>query len=191
MSAETLLSFGILICLIFFTPSIAAAMPQITADVETEFAVYSPYTVDAVPAVPPYSIDPDLAHVTNSDQFKFADSEKALLVRNAFVARPSQFKQVYDVYNYCQEANIPIFVTTDSMLHVYHILFDYTLRILETRKFYDDLAGLNEAMLERALSQYERATDPLAKTAAEKNLAYFTVASVLLEPTTPIPPEVR
>ena len=139
MSLSRLFSFGALICLILLVPSMVLAMPQIIGDVETEFGVYSPYSVNVVPNVPPYFIDPDLATVTNSDKFTFTEDERARLVRNGFVAQPSQFKQVYDIYNYCQENRIPIFVTTDSMLHVYHILFDYTLRILETRRFADDL----------------------------------------------------
>jgi len=190
MSVEGFSKLGVLIVLVFMLPSMVRAMPQIVSDVKTEFGIYSPYGVDVVPSVPLYAIDPDLANVTNSEKFTFTDHEKALLVQNGFVARPSEFKQVYDVYNYCQEFGIPIFVTTDSMLHVYHILFDYTLRILETRKFHDDLEGLNEVMLERAISQYESATDPRAKTAARKNVAYFTVASVLLNPTVSIHPEV-
>ncbi len=191
MSANRFFSFGILVVLVILLPSIATGFPQIIGDVETEFAVYSPYMVDVVPNVPLYFTGADLENVANTDQFKFTGNEKSLLVRNGFVAGPSQFKQVYDIYNYCQEFDIPAFVTTDSMLHTYHILFDYTLRILELRKFYGNLEKLNKAMLERAISQYESATDPRARTAARKNVAYFTVASVLLEPKTSIPSDVR
>jgi len=192
MSARRFLSFTILVILAFASSSIAlAVMPQITGDVETEFGIYSPYMVDVVPDVPRYFPGPDLANVTNIGDFQFTDKQKALLAQNAFVAGPTRFKQVYDVYNYCQEFGIPIFVTSDSMLHTYHILFDYTLRILETRKFYGDLEELNKVMLEQAISQHEAATDPRAIVASKKNLAYFTVASILLETSTPIPPEVR
>jgi hypothetical protein len=195
MSAKRSLNIGVLanVVLLLSCMSITEviAMPQITDNVQTEFGIYRPYAVDVVPNVPSYVIDPNLANVTNTEQFKFADNEKALLVQNGFVARPSRFRQIYDVYSYCRGVGIPIFVTTDSMLHVYHILFDYTLRILETRKFYDDLEGLNETMLERSISQYEGATDPRARTAARKNMAYFAVASVLLNPAISIPSEVR
>ena len=182
---------GVLMVLILLLPSITLAMPQIIGDVETEFGIYSPYGVNVVPNVPAYFIDPDLTHVTNSKDFTFTDDERARLVQNGFVAQPSQFKQVYDVYNYCQENGVPIFVTTDSMLHTYHILFDYTLRILETRRFADELESLNAAMLDRSIAQYESATDARARTSAKKNVAYFTVASVLLNPDIPIPPDVR
>ncbi|MBD3181543.1 DUF3160 domain-containing protein [Candidatus Poribacteria bacterium] len=169
----------------------ASAMPQIIGDVETDFAVYTPYTVDVIPNVPEYFTGPKLENVTNRDQFVFTDGEVELLTKNYFTAKPSQFKQVYDVYNYCQKKGIPIFVTTDSMLHTYHILFDYSLRILEIQRFFDDLMHLNRAMLEISISQYEAASEPLAKIAALKNIAYFTVANILLEPSTNIYPDAR
>ena len=190
MSVNRYFCFVILLSLVFILPSISTAMPQIMGDVETEFAVYSPYIVNVMPNMPLYYTGANLENVTNTDQFEFTDSEKAMLVQNGFVAGPGRFKQVYDVYNYCQKLEIPIFVTTDSMLHTYHILFDYTLRILEMRKFYGDLEKLNQTMLESAILQYETATDSRAIEAARRNVAYFAVASVLLEPETPIPPYV-
>jgi len=171
--------------------STAMSMPQINSSVSTEFGLYVPYTVSVVPNVPNYAIKPDLGNVNNRNLFQFTDKEKELLVKNGFVVDQTKYKQVYDVYNYCQKENIPIFVTTDSMLHVYHILYDYTLRILETRKLYDDLDKLNNTMLKSAMSQYDQATDARAKTAAKKNLAYFTVASVLLDPSIIIPAQVK
>ena len=92
--------FGVLIVLILLLPSITLAMPQIIGDVETEFGIYSPYSVNVVPNVPAYFIDPDLTHVTNSKDFTFTDDERSRLVQNGFVAQPSQFKQVYDIYNH-------------------------------------------------------------------------------------------
>jgi len=183
------LSITTILFVLFISP--VFSFPQITSNIETEFGVYTPYLVNVVPNVQPYTIKGDLSNITNLSLFQLTDNEKKLLAKNGFVASPTKYKQVYDIYNYCQKANIPIFVTTDSMLHVYHILYDYTLRILETRKLCDDLEKLNAVMLKNAISQYEMATTPLAKTAAKKNLAYFAVASVLYNPATAIPSQVK
>lgn len=182
--------FGIAILLLIF-PFQANSMPRIISNIETEFGNYIPYISDVNPAVKPYIIDPNLSNISNLDAFQFTETEKKLLVKNGFVARPSNFKQVYDIYNYCQKHNIPIFVTTDSLLHVYHILYDYTLRIIESREFFDDLGNLNAVMLKQAISQYESANTSLAKSAAQKNIAFFAVASVLLNPKVPIPSVVK
>ncbi|MGB9597017.1 MAG: DUF3160 domain-containing protein, partial [Candidatus Poribacteria bacterium] len=181
----------IMVVLLILIVSSTFSFPQITSNIETEFGIYTPYLVDIVPNVQPYTIKSDLSNVSNISSFQLTDDEKKILAKNGFVASPTKYKQVYDIYNCCQKENIPIFVTTDSMLHVYHILYDYTLRILETRKLCDDLDKLNAILLKNAISQYEMATTPLAKTATKKNLAYFAVASVLYNPATIIPSEVK
>jgi hypothetical protein len=183
------LSLAFIILLII--SSTAISMPQITSSISTEFGTYVPNIVNTTPNVPNYIIKPDLGNVANQNLFQFTNKEKELLAKNGFVVDQTKYKQVYDIYNDCQKKNIPIFVTTDSMLHVYHILYDYTLRILETRKLYDDLYKLNGTMLKSTMSQYDSATDPLAKSAVKRNLAYFTVASVLLDPSITIPAEVK
>ncbi len=184
-------SFLITVILIFLVVSTAFSLPQITSNIETEFGIYTPYLVNIVPNANPYTIKSDLSNVSNVSLFKFTDNEKKLLARNGFVASSTKYKQIYDIYNYCQKSNIPIFVTTDSVLHVYHILYDYTLRILETRKLCDDLDKLNAVLLKNAISQYESATTTSAKTATKKNLAYFAVASVLNNPSVVVPSQVK
>jgi hypothetical protein len=185
------IKFVLIITLLTLLASTAFSFPQITSNVETEFGIYSPYIVNIVPNVQPYTIKPDLSNITNKEKFQLTDNEKKLLAKNGFVASPTKYKQVYDIYNYCQKENIPIFVTTDSMLHVYHILYNYTLRILETRKLCDDLEKLNGVMLKNAIAQYDMATTPLAKTATKKNLAFFAVAGVLNNPSITVPAQVK
>ena len=182
--------FSIAFLLLTF-PLQVNSMPRITSNIETEFGTYIPYISDVKPDVKPYAIDPNLNNISNLNRFQFTEAQKRLLAKNGFVAIPSNFKQVYDIYNYCQKNNIPIFVTTDSLLHVYHILYDYTLRIIESREFFNDLENLNAVMLKQAITQYESAKSSLAKSAAQKNIAFFTVASVLLNPKVPIPSMVK
>ena len=49
----------------------------------------------------------------------------------------------------------PIFITTDAVLHVSHILFDYNLGIAEIYRFVKDLDNLTDAMLEISTNQYK------------------------------------
>jgi len=160
---------------------------DIAEDVETEFGTYHPYLVNVEPCVEPYTIEPDFSNVVNFNDFTFSDTDKVLLLQNGFVVKPSYYKQIYDVYNECGDMRIPAFVTTDAVLHTYHILYDYMLRILEVQEFVDDLDSLNRKMLTEAESMYAEATDPDIKEAARKNVAFFAVGSVLLDSTTVIP----
>ena len=153
------------------------------------FAAYEPVVVSVKPQVSPYEVD--LSRVTNADLLaRLSPEELALLEQNGFVVVPSRIAQIYDVYKAAKERNIPIFVATDALLHTFHILYDYTLRTAEIEHFVQNLQGLNATMMEAALEQYQE-TSGRTKEAALKNVAYFAVASTLLDPQTPVPPEVK
>jgi len=161
--------------------AIAAALPG-------GFAEYVPYEVEVRPSVPPYEVDLD--RVANPDLLtRLTDEQRALLEKNGFVVVPSRIEQIYEVYKSAKERGIPIFVTTDALLHTYHILYDYTLRAAEINYFVNDLKGLNAAMIKAAEEQYSAATGKV-REAARRNLAFFSVASALLDPDTQIPAEV-
>ena len=152
------------------------------------FADYVPYQVKAQPAVPGYEIN--LGQVANSDLLMgLSDEQRALLEENGFVVVPSRAAQIYEIYKTAKERGIPIFVTTDALLHAYHILYDYTLRSAEIQHFVNDLQGLNAAMRQVAEEQYLAASGEVQE-AARRNLAFFSVASVLLEPGTQIAADV-
>ncbi len=152
------------------------------------FADYVPYQVKVEPAVPGYEIN--LGQVANPDLLtRLSDEQRALLEENGFVVVPSRMAQIYEIYKSAKERGIPIFVTTDALLHTYHILYDYTLRSAEIQHFVNDLQGLNAAMIEVAKEQYSAASGGVQE-AARRNLAYFSVASVLLDPSTQIAAEV-
>ena len=152
------------------------------------FADYVPYQVKVEPAVPGYEINLD--EVANPDLLiRLTDEQRALLEENGFVVVPSRVAQIYEIYKAAKERGIPIFVTTDALLHTYHILYDYTLRSAEIQHFVNDLNGLNAVMIEVAKEQYSTAPGEI-REAARRNLAFFTVASALLEPGTQIAAEV-
>ncbi|MCK4348274.1 MAG: DUF3160 domain-containing protein, partial [Thermoplasmatales archaeon] len=111
--------------------------------IEQKFASYSSYPVDVIPNAKAYGFTPE-----NIENFYLAETQKKILEENGFVVIPAYSKQFYEVYKGCRENNIPIFVTTDSMLHTYHIMYDYTLRILEVKKFLEDLETLTQSMLD-------------------------------------------
>ncbi len=158
---------------------------NITSDVQTEFGVYHPYAVSVTPAVATYTFSLDFSDVTNFSKFAsaFAEADKSLLRQNHFVSKPSQFKQIYSLYNSAKENNIPQFVTTDALLHTFHILYDYSLRLLEVKRFADDVKALNHAVLERMWEYFHQTGSPsdssLMGKAIQKDIAYLTVAEYI------------
>ncbi len=155
---------------------------DIQSPVTTEFAEYVPNCVVVVPSVKPYVIADDFSNVANIGQFSFSDVQKELLRKNGFVAIPSDFKEMYDIYNKALNESLPIFVTVDSVLHAFHKQFDDILRSLETRYFYSALQSMTQSLLEGSIDQLSQSTDPQIQNAIRRNIAYFSVANQLINP---------
>lgn len=126
--------------------------------------------------------------IVNLKQFHLNQRAQQTLKEIGFVIIPGRGeKDISDVYIACRKNNEPIFVTTDSILHVSHILFDYNLRITEICKFVKELNDLTDAMLRATSLQYRSAKNKSVKEAAKKNLAYFAVAKKLIDPEYKVP----
>jgi hypothetical protein len=158
------------------------------------FGSYSLEPSSVNPSVPTYTVQPGLANVANASDFKLSSGMQALIEKNAFAARTpqgTQYKQMYQLYQDFGFRNVPAFVTTDSLLHVYHLLFDKLLRSIEVKYLMDDLKQLNAAMLKATQSQYDHLKGTSAENAAKRNLAFFSVAVRLLDPNASVPPDVQ
>ncbi len=111
---------------------------------------------------------------------KLTKAQAQLLQKNLLMARPSNLQQLFHVYENNDYLNVPSFVTSDTVLQLYHIFFDYTLRTAESEAFLPALQKLTVGMLKESIKQYHSLDDANLKAAALKNVAYFTVANRLL-----------
>lgn len=166
-------------------PATAAPVPVGSIDALPVFAAYADPLPIAAPALAQEAIAPDLSNV----RMPFVLSEEQLqrLARDGFVVSPGSEKEFFTVYEQARYANVPIFVTSDSLLHVYHLLFDKTLRTAETKHFVQLLRDLNPAVLARADAQYQELRTTPWEDAARRTVAYFGVATRLLEPDAEVP----
>ncbi|MGE5329332.1 MAG: DUF3160 domain-containing protein [Deltaproteobacteria bacterium] len=131
--------------------------------------------------VPEYKIKADLSNVVNIEQFgTFTKEQKTLLVKNGFVVLPTNEEQLFYIYERNEYLKIPSFISTDSVLQVYHLFFDYSLRKVEEQKLTPVLGQLTSNMLLESIKQYKNIKNPFVKEAAAKNVAYFAVAQKLL-----------
>jgi hypothetical protein len=88
--------------------------------------------------------------------------------------------------------DLPVFVTTDSMLHLFHVVFDCSLRILENQTFYPMILGLTQYAFNAAKNDYAGVPhDGSIKYWAVRNsTVYFAVAlSLLTNETLSLPSE--
>jgi len=164
------------------------------------------------PIIPPYSLPLDISKIQNtqrvSEHLNLSGELLDKLKNNGFVVTKMEdlFKgQIYSDENFeyfysqlqsfgicrdfiCSEGQekeglpVPIFITTDSVLHYYHLVFSSTLLRLERSIFFDSLWQMDKDLLESSMNLYKQTNDPLIKEAARRNMAYFSVALKLLQP---------
>ena len=144
-----------------------------------------------------YSLPISLSEVENMDEINLSPDQLALLAQNGFVVQapdnsPSKLlSEFYQGYESTRYGDIPAFITTDSVFHVYHLVFDKMLRDLEREMFIPMLRELTTAMIAATKAQYDQVAGTSLEEAALRNLAFFSVAGSLLQSGDPIPDEVR
>ncbi len=184
---KLMLFLGKIFFIILFavTTTHSQMLATITEDVTTEFGTYHPIPVDFTAQVPAFTFKPDFGDVNNFNQvsWNFNGMDSALLRANHFTVKKSQYKQLFDVYNYCTWNGTPIFVTTDAVLHTYHVLFDRILAEIEMKKFVAELNALTENLIIETENVYSQSVKADAKEAARRNLAFLYVAKKLLNGT--------
>lgn len=170
------------------------------ANLKEKFAAYfKPVDVKAGAKIEPYELPLDLSKVAN-----FEDVQRKLalannldsLKKNGFVVIPwGTCEKITEPYDQLKGREVPIFVTSDTLLHLYHIQFDETLKDIEEREFYPDLVEMSKAMYETCLKVFNT---PLRKTSPQmfdvlnawkRNAIFFAVALSILEEEQKITPE--
>ena len=130
----------------------------------------------------------DLNQIVNLDQYATLPSKaRALLERNGFVLQEGNWEQPFFIYEANAYWNIPHFVTLDSILHLYHLCFQFALRRLEERVLAPRLAQFTRRLLAQCVQTYRQAPTPELKDAALRNIAYVGVAARLQNLNDPLP----
>lgn len=156
-----------------------------------EFAPYTVVPVDEQPSLPAYKVETDLSNVENSSRFRFNAEAQARMAENGFVVIPAMHVEYFLLYEANRYDNVPNFITTDAMLHNYHLYFQHLLKTVERDKLIPELKELNAGMMSLSNEQYRVLQDSAWENAALRNLAFFTVGSCLLDSQTQIPSEVK
>lgn len=157
---------------------------------------YEPYESNIEPNAPGYTLPLDLNDIVNYDDINRiipVDPISYLIRKNGFVighfGLPLPWLEADNIityYEYLSSSQIPLFVTIDTFLHLYHLQFDQTLKGIEEREFTPDISNLTVAMLNEAMQQYEQLDGDLNE-AARRNIAYLSVAQRLIDPNVSIP----
>ncbi|TRZ81444.1 DUF3160 domain-containing protein [bacterium] len=158
-----------------------------------KFAEYEEVSVNITPQIPSYSVEKDLSNVINKKDFFFlSDNAKEALAKNNFVVTlPAYNQEFFSIYESNRYDYTPNFITADSIVHNYHLAFDYLLRDLEKTELKPELTELAYQMLQASQSQYEELKGTDWENAAKRNVAFFAVVDKILYPEMAIPEYVK
>lgn len=140
------------------------------------------YRYTETPSAPQYPLPVDPARITNSDALDaLTASQTAALSQNGFVVIPDQAIQMFYLYEeYSQSADnqapTPNYITVDSLLHAYHLFFDYTLRSAEETYLVDACEKLSKICAYHNDKFSATLPDGELRKAARANTLYFSIA---------------
>ncbi len=162
------------------------------SDVDTfSFATYQEVPVNIQPKITPYTVSGGLSNVSNKDDFELDDKVKNMLIKNGFAVKPAWNKEFFSLYESNRYSYIPNFVTTDSILHNYHLYFDYLLRRIEEEKFIPLLKKLNIDTLKISEEYFNQLKGTPWENAAKRNIGFFAVGGSLMDPNFSVPDPVK
>ncbi|MHA1986097.1 MAG: DUF3160 domain-containing protein [Promethearchaeota archaeon] len=108
------------------------------------------------------------------NSFSLTNAEENLLEQNKFVVLNRMgTEDILDAFKFYWDADLPIFITTDAILHTWHLIFDSTLENLEENIFYPLLSKLGTNMIQNALTMYN------IDLIMEDTLIYLVISSEL------------
>lgn len=148
----------------------------------------------------------DLSKVAYFDRVKevlgLKSEHEAMLAQYGFVSinisEPSDDDVLYPAlrfedfyYGLVYHNDLPAFITTDSILHLFHVVFDCSVRILEEKVFYSILENITRFGFEKSLNDYNSMPKDgsLRYWTVRNSTVYFAVALSLLQNQTITVPE--
>ena len=140
-----------------------------------EFAPYKEIPVQDTAIVKSYQVAPDLSNVINAKRFDFSDNARESLIKNGFVVLPAMGHEFFMTYEINRYDNVPNFITTDAVVHNYHLFYSHLLQNVEQQALIPELKKLNASLLQRAETDYKDLKGSDWENAARRNLAFFAV----------------
>ena len=165
------------------------------------FKYYSQSEAGAAAVVPQYDLPLDSAKIANTKPRRvqnLLNNEDAmrLLRENGFVVLPEAVgHDLGDIYDLLKREDVPLVITPDVILHLFHICFDETLKDLEEEVLAWDMLDMTVNLLDSQKKGYEQSMANLQAgnmtpeqvdqqrrlgEAYRRNVAYLSVAHKLL-----------
>jgi len=134
-----------------------------------------------------YGLPVDLEKVNGyaelKTRFDITPEQERLLSENGFVVlRVNMFETLGEAYTYIIDNSLPLLITTDAVVHAYHVLFDEILKRAEMNELIDVTNTTIATLLSEAQIELSTYTGTPLENAAKLNLMYLEVAYALINP---------
>jgi hypothetical protein len=150
----------------------------------------------------PENYDRDIKGKFNLD---LTEKQKDLLLNNGVLIVPGDKDRFENAYTKLSESKsyktdgewgydengIPIIITTDSVMHLFHIEFNELLKNIEINKLSPMLNEFLDKTIDESTAQYNALQDKELKELSRRNVAYLSVAKKLLDPKFNVPGMVK
>ncbi len=105
-----------------------------------------------------------------------------LLDKGAIILPGNEYDRFEHAYANLNQKDIPVFITSDSILHLFHLEFNEILKNLEIKKLSPMLKEFLKSLIKESMRQYNGFEDGELKELSKRNIAYLSVAMKLLDP---------
>ena len=154
--------------------------------------VFAAYQLEPVRAQPGLSQEPVDAGMGNVLVPLVLSAEQLQsLAESGVIASPGDYPEFHLLYQETVRQNLPVFVTSDGLLHAYHLIFDQLLSSLEESVFLPKLRELNQALMAESQAIYEQLVGSAWEEAAHRTYAFLAVGSRLADPEFQLPAAVE
>ena len=118
------------------------------------------------------------------------DAEEKLAANGFVVLKDYERGNISECYmEFFDESDVSVFITTDALLHIFHVVHDDMLKEIEKEHLYNLTELLVQGMQKKSMGEYQNTSSDLThvKEAARRNVVFATVACKLLNETYPVP----
>jgi hypothetical protein len=117
-----------------------------------------PYQVpEFTPSAGRYEVNEDLSDLFNAGQYEgFTKEQKNAIYEDGFVIMEPSYSvlKMHQIYEWPVYKESPVFITSDSALHLYHIYYDKSLSYVESAVLYDRLDSLSQKLFLESIKNY-------------------------------------
>ncbi|MBR2825606.1 MAG: sigma-70 family RNA polymerase sigma factor [Solobacterium sp.] len=129
-----------------------------------------------------YTLEPNFSNTINPYNVAYLSEDlRNMLAQNYFVVTDgTNYYEFFEVYESNMYGNIPSFITTDSILHTFHLYYAHLQKNVEKTHLSDQLRSMSEKLLEESKNQLNQLSGTKWESAAQRNVDYFAIGAALI-----------